>query len=115
MDVKIYHNPRCSKSRQTLGLLLESGLQPEIVEYLTTPPSETEMRQLLAMLGLSPRELMRTREQAYKDAGLDDPGLSKDDLIRAMIERPILIQRPIVVAGGRAAIGRPPEKVLELL
>ena len=115
MDVKIYHNPRCSKSRQTLGLLQERGANPEIVEYLKTPPSETELRHLLVLLRLSPRELMRTQEQAYLEAGLDDPGLSEDELIGAMIEHPILIQRPIVVAGGRAAIGRPPEKVLDLL
>lgn len=115
MEIKIYHNPRCSKSRQTLGLLQEHGEDPEIVEYLSNPPDAAELRRLLAMLGLRPRDLMRTQEQAYKDAGLDDPELSDDELIKAMVEHPVLIQRPIVVTGDRAVIGRPPEKVLELL
>ncbi len=115
MEVIIYHNPRCSKSRATLALLREKGLEPRIVEYLKTPPSREELESLLAKLGLAPRELMRSKEKPYKELGLDEPGLSRDRLIEAMREHPILIERPIVVVGDRAAIGRPPENVLEIL
>lgn len=115
LDVKIYHNPRCSKSRQTLELLQEHGVDPQIVDYLSAPPGAAELRHILTMLGLPPRGLMRTREQAYRDAGLDNPDLADEELIRAMIEHPILIQRPIVIVDGRAVIGRPPERVLDLL
>lgn len=114
MALKIYHNPRCSKSRQTLALLQENGHQPEIVEYLTDLPSEAEIKKLLKMLGMSSaRELMRKGEQVYKDLGLktvDD----ESELIRAMAENPKLIERPIVIKGAKAAIGRPPESVLAL-
>ncbi len=113
--IKIFHNPRCSKSRLTLELLQNSDQQPEIVEYLKTPPSKQELKDILSMLGLSPRQLMRTHEAEYKDNGLDDEKLSDDQLIDAMVSHPKLIERPIVISNGKAAIGRPPEKVLEIL
>jgi arsenate reductase len=113
--IKIYHNPRCSKSRQTLELLHSSSAQPEIVEYLKTPPSAEELKQILDMLGLEPRELMRTKEAEYKENDLDDANLTRDQLIDAMVRFPKLIERPIVIKDGRATIGRPPEKVLEIL
>ena len=115
LSTKIYHNPRCSKSRQTLQLLKEHQIEPQIVEYLKTPPSREELEQILDMLGLEPRELMRTKEKEYKEQGLNDPALSRDQLIEAMLATPKLIERPIVIKDGKAAIGRPPEKVLELL
>ncbi|MEW7979818.1 MAG: arsenate reductase (glutaredoxin) [gamma proteobacterium symbiont of Phacoides pectinatus] len=115
MSVEIYHNPRCSKSRQTLQLLREHGVEPEITEYLKSPPERETLERILDMLGLEPRELMRTKEPEYREYNLDDPALSRDELIRAMLKHPRLIERPIVVRDGRAAIGRPPERVLELL
>ena len=115
MSVTIYHNPRCSKSRQTLALLRERGMEPEIIEYLKTPPDAATLKKILSLLGLRPRELMRNKEAVYKDKGLDDATLSDDDLIAAMINDPVLMERPIVIADGRAALGRPPEKVLEIL
>ncbi|WP_456412576.1 arsenate reductase (glutaredoxin) [Thiolapillus sp.] len=115
MGIKIYHNPRCSKSRQTLQLLVDNNLKPEIVEYLKTPPSREELEQVLAMLNLEPRKLMRTKEKEYKALGLDNPDLGHDDLITAMLENPKLIERPIVIKDGKAAIGRPPQQVLEIL
>ena len=115
MSVTIYHNPRCSKSRQTLELIRSKGIEPEIVEYLKTPPSPDELRDLLAKLGLEPRALMRRKEAPYKEQGLDDPGLSETALVAAMSAHPILIERPIVVANGKAALGRPPEQALEIL
>lgn len=115
MQVKIFHNPRCSKSRQTLELLRERGVEPEVVEYLETPPSAGELDEILRMLGKQPRDLMRTKESAYKDAGLDDASLSREQQIARMVEHPVVIERPIVVAGERAALGRPPEAVLDLL
>jgi len=115
MEVIIYHNPRCSKSRASLALLREKGIEPRIVEYLKTPPSREELEAILARLGMQPRDLMRKKEKIYKELGLDDPDLSRDQLIDAMLENPILIERPIVVFGDKAAIGRPPEKVLEIL
>jgi arsenate reductase len=115
MKVTIYHNPRCTKSRQTLELLKSRGIEPEIIEYLKTPPGKIKLKDILKMLGLEPRALMRKNEDEYKKAKLDNPKLSKDDLIAAMVKHPILIERPIVVANGKAAIGRPPEKVLEIL
>ena len=114
-EVVIYHNPRCAKSRAALKLLRSHGIEPRIVEYLKTPPSQAEIERLLEMLGLEPRELMRRKEKAYKALGLDDPGLKRRDLVRAMHEHPILIERPIVVRGGRAVLGRPPERALEIL
>ena len=113
--VAIYHNPRCSKSRQAVELLRERGVEPEIVEYLKTPPTKVELKRILKQLGIEPRALMRKGEAVYKEKRLDDPGLTDDQLIDAMVADPILIERPIVLAGGKAALGRPPEKVLEIL
>jgi arsenate reductase len=115
MAVSIYHNPRCSKSRQTLDLLRAGDVEPRIIEYLQTPPSADELRQILALLGIGPRDLMRKKEAEYKAAGLDDPALDDDALIAAMVAAPILIERPIVVHGGKAVLGRPPENVLDIL
>lgn len=115
MAVTIYHNPRCTKSRQTLALLEERGIAPTVIDYLKNPPSEAELDKLLKLLRLEPRELMRKQEAEYKQAGLDDPALSRTQLIRAMVTYPKLIERPIVVANGKAAIGRPPEKAIEIL
>ena len=115
MTIKIYHNPRCTKSRQTLALLTDRGIKPEVVEYLKTPPTKTELSQILSMLGIEARTLMREREAEYKDQGLENPDLTDADLINAMIAHPILIERPIVVTKTKAAIGRPPENVLDIL
>ena len=114
--VTLYHNPRCSKSRQTLELLRQQGIEPEIVEYLQQPPSSKQLKTLLDMLGIGPRDLMRKKETAYLEAGLDDTTLSPAALIQAISEHPILMERPIVVVDDKkAAIGRPPEKVLDIL
>lgn len=113
--IKVYHNPRCSKSRQTMELLAEKDIQVETIEYLKTPPSKQELKQILSMLNLTPRQLMRTHETEYKDNNLADESLSQDQLIDAMLKFPKLIERPIVVCNGKAAIGRPPETVLEIL
>lgn len=115
MAVTIYHNPRCSKSRQTLELLRGRGVEPTIVEYLKEPPSAKRLGELLDLLGLEPRALMRKGEAPYKELNLADPGLSRAALIKAMAENPILIERPIVVKGKKAALGRPPEAVLKIL
>lgn len=115
MSATIFHNPRCAKSRQTLELLERRGITPNVVEYLKTPPDEAQLRQLIKLLGLAPRELLRTKEPEYKEAGLDRPGISDADIIRAMVKHPRLIERPIVVCGNKAAIGRPPEKILKIL
>jgi arsenate reductase len=111
----IYHNPRCSKSRQTLELLKARGIETEIVEYLKTPPDAQQLEQILNMLALDPRQLMRTNEAEYKDNNLADPSLTRSQLIQAMVEHPKLIQRPIVISHGKAALGRPPEAVLEIV
>lgn len=113
--ITIYHNPRCSKSRAALELLKTDDREPEIIEYLVTPPSKETLESLLDMLGMEPRDLIRTHEKEYQEAGLGNPELSRADLIAAMIEHPRLIERPIVVTDGKAAIGRPPEKVLDIL
>jgi arsenate reductase (glutaredoxin) len=113
VSVTIYHNPRCSKSRATLELLQGRGIEPHVIEYLRTPPSPDELRRILAMLRLSPRQLLRTTEA--KIAGLDVSSLADERLIEVMVANPALIERPIVVAGDRARIGRPPESVLEIL
>ena len=110
----IYHNPRCSKSRQTLELLKSRDIEPEVVLYLETPLSAEAIGDLLKKLGISARELLRKGEQAYKDHNLADQGLGEEQLIAAMVESPKLIERPIVVNGDRARIGRPPEQVLEI-
>ena len=115
MPVTIYHNPQCAKSRATLKLLEDRGLKPRVVEYLKTPPSETELRRLLGLLGLTPRALLRTKEPEYKQAGLDNLELPDTQIVRAMIKFPKLIERPIVVSGGKAALGRPPENVLKII
>ncbi len=113
--VTIYHNPRCSKSRQALQLLEARGLEPKIVEYLKEPPSAAELKAILKKLGMKPRDLLRQGEARYAELGLAERALSDDALIELMVENPILIERPIVVSGSKAAIGRPAEKVLELL
>ena len=114
--VKIYHNPRCSKSRDTLSLLKANGIDPEVVLYLETPPDADTLRQLLKMLGMvSARELMRQKEELYKTLQLADPQLSEDALIQAIVDNPKLMERPIVVSHGQARIGRPPEQVLDIV
>jgi arsenate reductase len=115
MPVTIYHNPRCSKSRQALQLLRERGTEPEVVEYLKTPPDAPTLSRLLDLLGLEPRELMRSKEAEYEAGGLDDPSLSRDALIAAMVAHPKLIERPIVIKGDKAVLGRPPERVVDIL
>ena len=114
-QVKIYHNPRCSKSRQTLELLLENGIDPEIVLYLETPLDRGSILELVRMLELPIREIMRSSEQEYKDQNLSDTTLSESELINAIVNTPKLLQRPIVVSNGKAAIGRPPEKILDII
>ena len=115
MGVQIFHNPRCSKSRATLALLEEQGVVAEVVLYLETPPTASELDAIVKKLGCEPRELMRKGEAAYKESGLEDEGLSRDALLEAMVGEPILIERPIVVNGDKAAVGRPPESVLDIL
>lgn len=114
MTITIYHNPRCSKSRQTLALIQEKGVEPDIIEYLNTPPSEAELETILTMLGKEPAELMRTGEDEFKQyfKGRD---LSRSEIISLMVQYPKVIERPIVVNGDRAAVGRPPESVLDIL
>ncbi|KHL67804.1 arsenate reductase [Pseudomonas flexibilis] len=114
-ELTLYHNPRCSKSRGALELLEARGLAPTVVRYLETPPSAAEMRTLLGKLGLSARQLLRSGEEEYQTLGLADAGLSEDQLIEAMVAHPRLIERPILVVGDKAVVGRPPEKVLEIL
>jgi arsenate reductase (glutaredoxin) len=114
-DIIIYHNPRCSKSRQSLQLLEERGVKPDIVLYLENPPSKKQLQELLKKLGIGARALLRGGEQEYKQRNLADASLSDAALIDAMVACPQLIERPIVVRGARAVIGRPPENVLELL
>jgi len=115
MNVTIYHNPRCSKSRETLQLLKERGIDPVIIEYLKNPPNAEELEEILRLLGKEPRDLMRKQEAPYLEKGLADASLDRQTLIEAMVENPILIERPIVKAHGKAAIGRPPESVLAIL
>ncbi len=115
MTIRIFHNPRCSKSRATLALLQKHGIEPEIILYLESPPDAAELRIILDRLDMSPREFMRKGEIEFKEQGLADDLLSDDELIDAMVATPKLIQRPIVLAGDRAAIGRPPESVLDIL
>lgn len=114
-ELVFYHNPRCSKSRQALALLEERGLQPKIVRYLETPPDAATLDRILKALGLEPRQLLRKQEAPYRELGLDNPKLSRQALIEAMAAHPILIERPILVHGRKAALGRPPEKVLTIL
>ncbi|WP_111496683.1 arsenate reductase (glutaredoxin) [Marinobacter bohaiensis] len=112
---RIFHNPRCSKSRQTLALLEEKGIQPEVIRYLETPPTADELRDILSQLGLAARELLRKGESVYKELGLSDASLSDEQIIEAMVSHPKLIERPIVIHNGKAALGRPPEAVLDIL
>lgn len=112
---RLYHNPRCSKSRGALELLRGNGVEPQIVPYLDEPPSEAQLRELLGMLGIPARELLRKGEDEYKALGLDDPDIGEDAIIAAMAAHPRLIERPVFVKDGRAVIGRPPELVLGLL
>ena len=114
-DLTLYHNPRCSKSRGALELLQARGLSPTILLYLETPPDAAQLRELLGKLDIGARQLLRTGEDDYKTLNLADKSLSNDDLIAAMAAHPKLIERPILVAGDKAAIGRPPENILEIL
>jgi arsenate reductase len=114
-DITLYHNPRCSKSRQALALLQERGIEPDLVLYLDAPPTADALRRLLGQLGMAPREMLRKGEDAYKEQRLDDSALDDAALIAAMVAHPKLIERPIAVRGDRAVVGRPPERVLELL
>lgn len=115
MTIRILHNPRCSKSRATLALLQERGIEPEITLYLETPPDASELETILAQLGLRARDLIRKGEKEFKELGLGNDSLTEEQLISAMVEHPRLMERPIVLANGRAAIGRPPESVLSIL
>jgi len=115
VPVVIYHNPRCSKSRQALKLLQDRDIEPKVVEYLKTPPSPQDIRKLLKQLNLAPTDLLRRKEPEYKKARLDRPDVTDNDIITAMATHPILIERPIVVVGNKAVIGRPPESVLKLI
>ena len=120
MSTIIYHNPRCSKSRQTLELLEENGIETSVVEYLKTPPDVKTLKQIINMLGIEAKELLRTHEDEFQQAGLTKNGLAnneftEDQIIDAMVKFPKLIERPIVVNNGKAAIGRPPSKVLEIV
>ncbi|MFZ3202954.1 MAG: arsenate reductase (glutaredoxin) [Pseudomonas sp.] len=114
-DLTLYHNPRCSKSRGALQLLEARGLTPTIVRYLETPPSAAQLSDLLGKLGIGARQLLRSGEDEYRTLNLADPALSEAQLIEAMAAHPKLIERPILIVGSKAVIGRPPEKVLELL
>lgn len=115
MTAKIYHNPRCSKSRQTLALLSENEMDVEIIEYLKTPPNKKELTEIIKMLGIKPRDLLRKGEKEYKEAGLNNMELTDKQIIDAMLEHPKLIERPIVIKNGQARIGRPPELILEIV
>ncbi len=115
MAVTIYHNPRCSKSRATMEYLEEKGIEAEVIKYMDNPPDEAALKELLSMLGMAPRELMRKHEAVFKEAGLDDPTFTDDELIEAMAQCPSLIERPIVVNEGKAVLARPPEAVQDIL
>jgi len=114
-EVTIYHNPRCSKSRQTLALLEENGVEPQVRKYLDQAPSADELKVVLSQLGISARDLLRKKEAEFKENGLDDMSLSEDQIIEIMTNVPKLIERPIVIKGDQARIGRPPESVLEII
>ncbi len=115
MRVRIYHNPRCSKSRRTLALLQEQDIDPEIINYLESPPDRRQLDEIINLLRISPGELVRKGQKEYRELGLDSKNVSDEELIDAMLTHPILIERPIVVRRDRARIGRPPESVLEIL
>ncbi|HEY9029850.1 MAG TPA: arsenate reductase (glutaredoxin) [Kangiella sp.] len=114
-EINILHNPRCSKSRQTLALLQENGVEPNVIEYLKNPPSKTKLKQIIKLLGVSPLDIIRTKEVEYKEAGLDNPDLTKEQIIELMVSNPKVIERPIVFSKDKAAVGRPPENVLSVL
>ena len=113
-NVKIWHNPRCSKSRAAAALLEEKGVEAEVIKYLETPPTKEELKEMLKILGISARELMRTKEDVYKELQLKEVN-DEEKLIDAMVSNPKLIERPIVIKDGKAAIGRPIENIIELL
>lgn len=115
MTLKIYHNPRCSKSRAAMEFLEEKGINAEVIKYMDNPPDEAAIKELLDMLGLKPREIMRKHESVFKEAGLDDPTFTDEELIEAMAQCPSLIERPIVVNKGKAVIARPPENILDII
>jgi arsenate reductase (glutaredoxin) len=116
MSLYIYHNPRCSKSRETLALLEDRGLQPEVIRYLETPPSVATLQILVQQLGFSSvRQVMRVKDELYKTLALDNPALVEEELYRLLAEHPALLERPIVVHDGQARLGRPPEQVLEII
>ncbi len=115
MTVTIYHNPRCSKSRQTLALIEDEGIAPKVVDYLKAPPTVAELKNILKKLGLRARDIVRKGEARYAELGLKERDVGDDELLALMVENPILIERPIVVSGEKAAIGRPPEAVLKIL
>ena len=114
-QVTIYHNPRCSKSRQTLQLIRDQGTEPVVIEYLKTPPDSVTLSTVLDALGCQPRDLIRTGETLYSELNLASDELSREDLIKAMVNHPILIERPIVTVAGQARVGRPPESILDIL
>ena len=114
-EVQIFYNPKCSKCRLTMDILKNKGITASIVEYLSTPPDSAELSHILDILGFEPRNLMRKHEAPYKENNLDNPDLSREQLIQAMIDHPVLIERPIIINGNKATIGRPPEKVLDIL
>lgn len=114
-QVTIYHNPKCTKSRETLALLEARGIVPRVIEYLQTPPDNNELDRILKLLEMEPRTLMRKQEPEYRELGLDDAQLTRAQLIEAMVAHPRLIERPVVLANGKAAVGRPPANVLAIL
>ena len=115
MSITIYHNPKCSKSRQTLKLLEEQAIGIDVIEYLKNPPTVKKLKEILSLLKISPRDLMRKKEAEYKDLGLYNSDLSDEGLIESMVKHPILIERPIVIANEKAALGRPPENILNII
>ena len=115
MSLTLYHNPKCSKSRQTLKLLEEQGINPKIIEYVKNPPTPEKLKEILSLLKISPLDLIRKKEDKYKELGLANSQLSDQDLIDYMVKNPILIERPIVIVDGKAVLGRPPEQVLNIL
>ena len=115
MSITIYHNPKCSKSRETLRLLQEQGINLVTIEYLKNPLTVEKLKEILSLLGVSPRDLMRKKEDKFKELDLANSKLTDEDLIHFMVKHPILIERPIVIANGKAALGRPPEHVLNIL
>ena len=114
-EVRIFYNPQCSKCRLSLQLLDDNGITPEVIEYLSQPPGSKELNEILDLLSIEPRELIRKHEAPYTELALHNENLSRDELIQAMVDNPILIERPIVINGNKATIGRPPEKILDIL